>query len=157
MISFFNTLLMETTLLLAMSATQTDKNQQTQEKSIHLLRQLPQSSGAVHATNRHTCTRNYKPIHRQKYIHGLDVQRAHTRLPLWKHRAREAADTMECLSMQETLCLGGRGALKESAEGHPTSPWTEPVPRHQREKEPWRQRRRKRGGGGKRKDKDRED
>lgn len=32
-----------------------------------------------------------------------------------------AADTMECLSMQETLCLGGRGALKESAEGHPTS------------------------------------
>lgn len=68
-----------------------------------------------------------------------------------------AADTMECLSMQETLCLGGKGALKEFAEGHPTSSWTEPVRPHQDEGESRRELGEGEGEGEEMKDKDEKD
>jgi len=80
-------------------------------------------------------TLSNKQIHRLKGIKMLHAQHAYTCLPQRKHQKRETADTIECLSMQKTLCLVGRGALKESAVGHPTSPWTESVPPHQRERE----------------------
>lgn len=91
--------------------------------------------------------RRQKHIHRLKYIHAL--QHTHSSPYESSERVREAADTMECLSMQETLCLGGRGALKEFAEGHPTSPWTEPAPPHQRERAMEREKERERRGGWK--------
>ena len=112
-------MLLMKTIRLAMSASQTDGNQQG-KKSIILLQQLKKDMDlciSLSDTNKHT----YRQKHRLKNMHALDAQRAYTRFSLGKHQARGAADTMECLSMQQTLCLGGRGALKESAEGHPTS------------------------------------
>lgn len=106
------------TKLLAMSAIQTEINKHRNSYKI-IDRNNLELGTSLTDTLAHV-RRRQKHIHRLKYIHAL--QHTHSSPYESSERVREAADTMECLSMQETLCLGGRGALKEFAEGHPTSP-----------------------------------
>lgn len=64
----------------------------------------------------HTCTEIHTCTTHRAWIHKTPAEK----VP--KKEREEKKDTIECLSMQETLSLVGRRALKEFAQGSPTSP-----------------------------------